>query len=124
MSEEIKSKKPKFVPLTLTPEKQEELETEHEDILILQGSTMSPWLVVLRRPTRPESIGYKQHAKRSPETANEQLIRSICVYPDPKAGKDGDFERQLARWPLFVDCVADNERFKEFIGFAVDSTLK
>ena len=112
-------KKPKFVPFTITDEALAALEDEHEDILVLKGPEKAPWIAVLRRPTRQEAIGYKTHAKRDSTTANEQLITRICVFP-----KGDDFQRQLARWPLFVDGLAGSESFKDFIGITVENDLK
>lgn len=118
MSEET-PKKSKFVPIEVTPEQIAALEDQHEDVLVLRGSEMAPWVAVLRRPTRQEAIGYKTHGKRDSTTANEQLITRICVFPAKE-----DFQRQLARWPFFVDGIADSPVFKEFVGISVDADLK
>ena len=115
-----KPKRAPYVPVTLSEEQQQKLEDEHEDILVLRGpSAISPWLFVVRRPNRQETIGYKQAAKRDQTTANEVLIRRITVFP-----KGDDLEKQLARWPFVPDGIADNEAFKEFVGIAVDESLK
>lgn len=118
MSEEIP--KPKFVPFTITDEEIQALDDEHEDVLVLRGPEQAPWIVVLRRPTRQETIGYKMHAKRDSTTANEQLIRAVCVFPK----KGDDFDRQIKRWPFFVDGVADSKPFKDFVGITVENDLK
>jgi hypothetical protein len=108
-----------YTPVTLSDEQKAALEADHEDILIMRGSERAPWLIVLRRPKRPETIGYKAHVKRDPTTANEQLIRKISVYP-----KDGDFEKQIERWPFLCDGIADAEAFKDFLGLSVAEDLK
>ena len=121
MSEEIPTpKKSKFVPFVITDEQIQALEDEHEDVLVLRGPEKAPWIAVLRRPTRQETIGYKTHAKRDSTTANEQLIRATCLFPK----KGEDFDRQLARWPFFVDGLADSKSFKDFVGITVESDLK
>jgi len=112
-------KKPKFVPITISDEEIALLEDEHEDVLVCRGTEKAPWIAVCRRPTRQEAIGYKTHAKRDSTTANEQLITRICVFP-----KGADFQRQLARWPLFVDAIAVAESFKDFVGITVEHDLK
>ena len=111
--------KKKFQPFTITDEELKALDEEHGDVLKLHGSEAAPWMVVLRRPTRQEIIGYKHGIKKESFAANEDLIKRICVFPT----KD-DFAAQLARWPIFVDGIADSRDFKEFIGFTVDADLK
>lgn len=114
-----KPARPKFVPLTISDERLAELEAEHEDVLVMKGPEMAPWLAVVRRPTRQETIGFKTHAKRDSTTANEQLVRAICVFP-----KGEDLARQIARWPLFVDGLCDSKTFRDFVGITVDNDLK
>lgn len=111
--------KKKFEPIVLSEEKRNALEEEHEDILVLKGPEKAPWVVVLKRPTRQQAIAYKNHAKRNSETANEQLVRATCVFPT-----GDDFDRQLTRWPFSVDGIADSQSFKDFVGIAVDESVK
>ena len=118
MAEET-PKKTKFFPFSVTEEQLAKFEEEHEDVLVMRGPEKAPWLVVLRRPTRQEAIGYKTHAKRDSTTANEQLITRTCVFP-----KGDDFARQIARWPFFVDGIADSQAFKDFVGITVEADLK
>lgn len=108
-----------YTPVTLSDETKSALDSEFDDILVMRGGARAPWLVVLRRPKRQETIGYKAHAKRDPTTANEQLIRKIACYP-----KDNDFEKQLERWPFLCDGIADSEAFKDFLGLTVSEDLK
>jgi len=121
MSDENTTPKKKFVPLTITDAQIADLDEEHEDILVLRGPEKAPWVCVVRRPTRKETVAFKNHAKRDSATANEQLIRAICVFP---SGKSEDFERQLNRWPFFVDGLTDTKSFKDFVGITVEEDVK
>lgn len=114
-----KPKRPPYVPIELTDDKRQELEDEHEDILVLRGTERAPWVIVVRRPTRQETIGYKAHARKDNLTANEQLLARITVYPT-----GADYDRQVARWPFIPDGVAASKVFNEFVGIAVDESLK
>lgn len=116
-----KPKKAKFKPLELTPEMEADLEEKHEDILVLRGPEEAPWVVALRRPSRQETIAYKHAAKSSAATASEALVRAICVFPEAKTQ---DFERQLQRWPFFVDGLVDARKFRNFVGITVENDLK
>jgi hypothetical protein len=108
-----------FTPVTFTEEQRKALEEKHEDILVLKGNERAPWLAVMKRPSRQEAVGYKTHAKRDQATANEQLLRAIIVHPTGE-----DLEKQLARWPLFVDGIVDTQAFRDFVGISVDDSLK
>ncbi len=108
-----------YTPVTLSDEQKAALEAEHEDILVLRGGERAPWVVVIRRPKRQETIGYKTAAKRDNTTANEDFIRRIAAYP-----KAGEWERQLERWPFLCDGIADSNSFKEFLGLSVAEDLK
>jgi hypothetical protein len=108
-----------YTPVTLSNEDKARLEAEHEDILVLRGTDLSPWIVALRRPKRQETIGYKTHHKRDSTTANEQLVKRIAVFPT-----GADMEKQLERWPFLCDGIADSETFKDFLGLSVDASLK
>lgn len=120
MSEETETpKKKKFVPFTITDEELKALDEEHDDVLKLHGSEYAPWVVVLRRPTRQEIIGYKHGVKKESFEANADLIKRICVFPSKE-----DMQRQIDRWAIMVDGIADSREFKEFIGFTVDKDLK
>lgn len=111
--------KEKYVPPVLTDEKLKELEDEHEDVLVLRGTEIAPWCAVVRRPNRKETIAYKSQARRDPATANETLIRLICLFP-----RGDEFQRMLDRWPFLVDGVAQSPAFNNFIGLTVDEQLK
>ena len=109
-----------YTPVNLSDEQKAALEVEHEDILVLRGKPeVSPWVVVIRRPKRQETIGYKSAVKRDPTTANEQLLRKICVFPQA-----ADFERQLDRWPFLCDACAGSQAFNDFLGLSVAEDLK
>lgn len=108
-----------YAPVVLDEETRQRLEDEHGDILVLKGGEKAPWVMVVRRPTRPETLAYKGAAKKQDGTANEQLVRRVTVFP---AG--ADLERQLARWPFMPDGIVDAPAFKEFIGIAADADLK
>jgi hypothetical protein len=110
----------KYEPITIDEATIAALEEKHDDVLILKGDPeMSPWLVVVRRPTRQETLGYKSHAKKDQTTANEQLIKRIAVFP-----VGDDMDRQLARWPFLPDGIADDDKFKRFMGLSVEASLK
>ncbi len=97
-----------------------DLEAKHEDVLVLKGHPeMAPWLIVVRRPTRQESIGYKSHAKKDSTTAGEALVRRITVFP-----AQAELDRILDRWPLAPDFILDDQTFKDFVGLAASSSLK
>ena len=126
MADDDATRKPraKFEPVTLSDEDRDRLEDEHGDVLVLRGSERAPWLMVLRRPTRPETLAYKSQARRenangSPGTANEALMKRITVYPE-----QARMDVQFARWPLLADGIADATAFREFVGIAVDADLK
>lgn len=108
-----------YVPVEVTDEQIAALEAEHEDVLVLRGGERSPWVIVARRPTRQESIGYKTHAKKEPATSSEALLRRVTVAPS-----GADLDKQLNRWPFLCDAVVASERFQEFIGLAVSDQLK
>ncbi len=109
-----------FTPVTITDEQKASLEEKHEDILICTGDPeFSPWLVVVRRPTRQETIGFKAHAKKDETTANEQLVRRIAVFPSA-----ADLDRQIERWPLLCDGISGSDKFRKFLGFNVEASLK
>lgn len=108
-----------YTPVELSDAQKSALEAEHEEILILRGNAKAPWLVAMRRAKRPETIGYKNHAKRDATTANEMLVRKIAVFPTDRA-----FEDQLERWPFLCDGIADSEPFKDFLGLSVAEDLK
>lgn len=108
-----------YVPVQVTDEQLAAFEAEHEDILVLRGGERSPWTYVLRRPTRQETIGYKQHAKKDASTASEALVRRIVLFPNA-----GDLDKQINRWAFSVDAVVGSDAFQEFIGLAVSDQLK
>lgn len=108
-----------YTPVTLSDEQKAALEQEHEDILILRGGERAPWIVVVKRPSRKDTLAYKLFAKRDNTTANEEFIKRIRVFPDESA-----FEKQLDRWPLLCDGIADSDAFKSFLGLAVGEDLK
>ncbi len=108
-----------YTPVTLSDEQKIALEAEHEDILVMKGGDRAPWLMVLRRAKRQETIGYKQHHKRDSTTANEQLVRKITIFP-----VGNDMEKQLDRWPFLCDGIADAESFKDFLGLSAAEDLK
>lgn len=110
-----------YVPVTVSDEQLSQLEEHHEDILVLRGSERAPWLLVVKRPNRQQTIAYKQHAKKDSTTANEALFRHITVFP---AAKDPDFDRQLNRWPLLCDAAAGSESFADFLGTTVNEQVK
>lgn len=121
MSDPIPAKRPVYIPVTVSVEQLNALEELHGDILVLKGTEKAPWLAVLKRPDRKTTLQYKQSAKRDSTTANEQLIRAICVFPDVKTP---EFERQLDRWPLLPDGIAATEEFKEFLGLVAAEQVK
>lgn len=108
-----------FAPVKLDDAKRAELEQQYEDILVLRGGDMAPWLVVIRRPNRKETLGYKRSIKMEDEEANYEFIKRICVFPD-----EAKFEEQLDRWGLFCDGIAMSLAFKQFIGIAAQSQVK
>ncbi len=114
-------KRAPYVPVTLDEETRARLEDQHEDILVVKGGERAPWVLVLRRPNRQETLAFKAHARKDSATANEALIRRVTVYPDPKSA---DFDKQLERWALIPDFVADSQSFKEFLGGGIESDLK
>lgn len=108
-----------YVPVELDDATRARLEEEHGDILVLRGTEKSPWVMVVRRPTRQETLGYKAVSKRGDGTANESLLRRTTVFPT-----GADLERQLQRWPFLADGIADSGAFREFVGIAVEADLK
>jgi hypothetical protein len=120
MSDEKKKAAP-YEPVILTLEKLAELEETHgeDNLLVMKGTERAPFVVALRRPDRKETIAYKDHAKRNSATANEQLLRKISVFPT-----GDDLEKQLARWPFLPDGVCDSAVFRDFVGIAVDESVK
>lgn len=110
----------KFVPIELTKEKIAELDEEHDDVLVVRGDPdMSPWVVVVRRPTRAEIKMTKSVAKRDEGASNEQLIRSVRVFPEPDA-----FEAQLNRWGFMCDAISNDASFQKFVGLSTAASLK
>lgn len=108
-----------YVPVSVSDEELARLEEKHEDIIMLRGGERAPWVMVLRRPTRQETLAFKQHAKKNQESANEALIRRITVAP-----QGDDLERQIERWPLLCDAAANNDAFQDFIGATVSEQQK
>lgn len=115
-------KKPRFTPPTPSPELIAKLEDEHEDVIVIRGTERAPWAVILRRPTRQESILYKQHGKKDgPQsvTANDAFVRKIAVWPEMST-----LEAIIAKWPFMPDAVTSNSGFKEFVGAEGSEDLK
>lgn len=105
----------KYVPLTITDEQLEALDSEHDDVMVLKGPELAPWLCVVRRPTAEEALAYKTMAADALKktSANVKLITALSVYPK----KDTEeWKRQYSRWPLFPDGLVANKRFEEFCG--------
>lgn len=110
-----------YVPVEVSAEEIAQLETKHDDVLVMKGGESSPWTVVLRRPKRQETIAYKQHAAKDQPTSAEALIRRICVAPDPKTD---EFEKQMDRWPFFCDAIMASTTFREFLGLSASEQVK
>lgn len=96
------------------------LDEEHGDIMVLDGHPdMSPWRIVVRRPTRQESIGYKAAHKKDPTQSAEMLIKRLAVWPD-RALVDEAFEA----FPFLGDGVLADQAFQDFIGISANALLK
>lgn len=109
-----------FEKVTISDEQKASLEEKHEDILLMRGDEeMSPWLVVVRRPTRQEIKAYKTHLTKDATSASEMLVSRLCVYPT-----QDEFNRQVDRWPLLVDAVMADDKFKSFVGVSTNASLK
>lgn len=114
-------KKTKWLPPVPTKEQVEALDIENDDVLHLDGGEMAPWHIVVRRPTRNETLVYKAAARREGQsaTANEGLIKKIAVFPDADAMK-----RICEKWALAPDGIVDSAKFKEFVGISAQADLK
>ena len=119
-------KKPKratFVQPTPTAEELAELEEKHGDVLHLKSdSEMSPWAVIVRRPTRPETMKFKADSRKDGNQAvlaPEAFIRAIAVWP-----KSHVMDEMVAKWSMFPDGICVSPIFREFVGLQVGSDLK
>ncbi len=105
----------KYVPLTISDADVERLDEEHDDVLVMKGPEIAPWLCIVRRPSADEAAAYKamvsDPAKRP--GANAKLVSALSVFPK----KDTDeWKRQYSRWPMFCDGLVTNKRFEQFCG--------
>lgn len=121
---ETPRKKQTWQPPELTAAKLAELDAEHEDVLVLRGDDeMSPWVVVIKRPSRPQTIQYKTTSRKAEGNqavlANEQLLRQIIVWPEQH-----HVDAMFARWSMLADGIALDSTFKRFIGVATEAGLK
>lgn len=104
-----------YQPVVLEDAKRAELEEKHGDVLVLQGTERSPWVVVLR-PCNARDVDALRVAKaRDATTANEVFVRRVAVFPEAE-----DFERQVARWPMLCDGIYVSDAFKEWAGLVAD----
>ena len=108
-----------YVPVEITPEQLTAFETEHEDICVVRGTAKAPWVYVMKRPTRQQTIAYKQHAKRNLSTASEALLRHIVLAPTGE-----QLQKQIDRWPFGVDAAISSDSFQEFVGITIDEQVK
>lgn len=115
-----------YVPVEADEKLLAELEEKHEDVLVIRGSSKAPWLLVVRRPKRNETILFKQQAKRAPELAAENLLRMITVHPDPrdKSSDPNPFDKQVDRWPFLCESAFNSDAFQEFLGLTVEAQVK
>ena len=106
----------KYVPLTISDEELERLDTEHDDVMKFQGDPeLAPWLCVVRRPTAEEATAYLSMAvdPQKKVHAITKLVTALAVFPK----KDSDeWKRQYSRWPLFPQGLSQNKRFEAFCG--------
>jgi hypothetical protein len=120
----VTSKKSRWTPPVLTQEIVDRLEAEHEDIIVMRGDPdMSPWVMVMKRPSRPTTLLWKSNSRKTEGQqaviANEQLIRATVVWPEQH---HVDF--QIAKFSLMPDAIVNSERYRAFIGVAADADLK
>lgn len=111
-----------FDPPKLTPEIQQQFETASpdEDFLVCDGGTMTPYQVMVRRPTRQEAIGYKAHHRRDPTTSSEELCKRIIVWPEKEV-----VERMAKKFGgFFYDGIVQSDPFQKFVGLAVGEQVK
>ena len=113
----------KYVPLELTDEHTEKLDSEHDDVFVCRGKAKSPWVAAFRRPTFDEVRFYKAMLAKPEQRgdANVKLLKALCVFPE---GKSPEWKAQFERWPFFPDGVADSEGFKDFIGLSIEESEK
>jgi hypothetical protein len=102
-------------PITLSEEQKKALEAAHTDLLVLQGTSRSPWVYALRLPTKQDVARNKAHAKRDEATANEQFLRMVAVFPT-----EDDLEWQIKQWPFAADGICISSAFRNFAGYTVD----
>lgn len=105
--------------VTPTQEQLDELESKHGDLLVLQGGKRSAYLMVFRRPTRQETIGYKLHVKKDATTASEALCKRIVVFPDKPV-----LDELLDKFGFAADFCLNSEEFQDFTGMANAAELK
>jgi hypothetical protein len=117
-------KRKAWQPPQLTQDILDQLEAEHEDLIIMRGDPdMSPWVMVLKRPTRPQTLLWKSNSRKTDGQqaviANEQLIRATVVWPETH-----HVDAQIAKFSLMPDAIVNSERYRAFIGVAADADLK
>ncbi len=106
-----------YTAIKLSDEQKAALETEHGSIYVARADDGSA--LAIRRPSKKQTNGYKHAAKTSPDTANEDFIGRVAVFP-PK----GDLEALFEEWPLFCDGIAASPGFQKFLGLSVNEDAK
>lgn len=106
-----------YTPITLSDDQKAELEQQYGKIAVFRADDGSA--LVIKRPDRGQARGYKHAAKTSPDTANEDFIRRVAVFP-PKEQLDSLFDE----WPFLCDGIAASPGFQKFIGLSVTEDLK
>lgn len=118
-----KPRRPTFERPVPTEEELAALDEKHGDVLHIKSpSEMSPWAIVLRRPTRPETMKWKADSRRDGNQAvlaNEAFVRTLAVWPAPHV-----IDLMISRWSMFPDGVVTSPGFRDFIGISVDNDLK
>jgi hypothetical protein len=120
----VLKRKASWQPPVLTQEIIDRLEAEHEDLFVMRGDPdLSPWVMVLKRPTRPQTLLWKSNSRKTEGQqaviANEQLIRATVVWPEVH-----HVDAQIAKFSLMPDAIVNNDRYRAFIGVAADADLK
>lgn len=111
-----------FEPVTISDDQLQALDDEHDGVLVARGHEESPFLFVLRRPTKLHLKTYHSLVRaKDPDvvSANEGLLGAMCVYPDK-----ADQKRQLDRWPACAGAILGSDAFERFTGGALAAHRK
>ena len=108
-----------YQPVTPTQEQLAELEAKYGNVLVMSGGKRSPYCVVLKRPSRKETIGYKAWLKKDATTASEEMVKRLAVFPDKP-----ELDKWLEEFPFAPDFILNSDTFQDFVGQGSEADLK